>query len=216
MTLSDQDKNDIESHVKNVLSGILRTWGIIIGVTNLLVILSALIYVFFILPGSAAQEAKSQINKEIAGLKDKIIEQSSEALISLGKVQGSIDQVNDNIEPLNKKYVDATKELDMVRNDIKTLLTPEQKNSAAIIREIEKNPKAESILSMLSELNLNFGKRAIIGCGNPKSGKYNDCQCSEGSILVGVRHADVFGDDKDTEKIIGIVCQEVAVGIKSR
>lgn len=211
MALSDQDKNDIKIHVKNVLSGIVQTWGIIIGVTNLLVILSALIYVFFILPGSAAQEAKSQINTEIAGLKESIIEQSSEALISLGKVKGNIDQVNEDIEPLNKKYSDASKELDMIRKDIKTLLTPEQKNSAAILRELENSPKADSILGMLSELKLKFGKIDNIGCKNPKSGTSDVCQCPKDSILIGISHADIRGDDKDTERITGIWCQEISI-----
>ena len=153
MPLSSQDKSELQAYVKTELSQILKTWGIIIGATNLIVILSALIYVFFILPGSAAQEAKSQINKEIVGLKENIIQQSSGALISLGKVEGSIDQVKNNIEPLNIKYLEASKDLDLIRKDIKTLLTPEQKNSAAILRELEKTPKAEEILGKLSGLD---------------------------------------------------------------
>ena len=36
-------------------------------------------------------------------------------------------------------------------------------------------------------------------------------QCDEGSILAGILHADVPGDDKDTEKIVGIVCQEISL-----
>jgi hypothetical protein len=81
-------------------------------------------------------------------------------------------------------------------------LTQNINNATSRIQDsIQKN-----INQQISNLRVSFNETQTDDCRNPRSGTKNTCRCDEGMILLGVLHADVRDDDKDTEKVVGIVC----------
>ncbi|MEW8437584.1 MAG: hypothetical protein AB2689_05445 [Candidatus Thiodiazotropha taylori] len=156
-TESDETKELIRTEVKKELFKILREWGILVGATNVAVIVGAVVYVFFILPNSAAQEAKSQINSEIVDLKSDVIKKSSEALVELGKVLGSVEQTKVQLNTLRQKFDITSKDLESVKNEVALIQDPNRADYAKLLKTLSTSGDARTILvnqdHILKELN---------------------------------------------------------------
>ena len=152
MDLDDGTRGEIEALVSEEVKRILWNWGRIAGISNVLVLLGALGYVFFLLPGHAAQEAKGQINDEISALKENIIKQSGDALISVGEVVGTTNTLKRNIELLDRDYSEANEEMSQIRKDISIIQESRGLDLANIIRVINNSPKASDIITEMGRI----------------------------------------------------------------
>lgn len=154
MGISQERKNEIHFEVRQELKRHLKTWGALFGITNLVALIGLGFYVFFFAPKNAVQEAKAQINNEIYALKENLLNQSSNALIEVGKIQGRIELIDENTDSLRIEYIKATELLNEIQSDISKLADADREELALIIERLEKYPDTKTLLSRISGLDI--------------------------------------------------------------
>jgi len=150
MQLTDKAKETIRGQAKEELRTeavrVIKTWGLAFGVTNVVALLASLVYVFGFLPSQAAVMARTQLNLEIAELKNKVIEESTAAIMKVGEVRGKALLVKEELDKTHK-------DLDTIKSEVAVINAGKRKDLASLIGSLNASPTAQEILARVEKVD---------------------------------------------------------------
>jgi len=175
----DGGASELSEDAKKAIHSYLAKLALFFGVPNAIFVLGAFVYVLFLLPGQAAEQANSKLDQEIALIRGALIDSSVEAIEESGKARAAIKRVTD-LEP----------EIAALESNVAALASADAANAGAIINALKANPLAEEALSVVARVEtLENRKPAQNACEwTPVAAGGNAvARCPAGKYIAGVR-----------------------------
>jgi hypothetical protein len=105
MALRDDEKRDISDEVRQEIGRILKTWGTLLGLTNVIVLGSLIGYIFFVIPERATEKVDDLVNER---LKVEIEQINEDVERDLGRINTQVDRLVDTaIDKSTEAFEDA-------------------------------------------------------------------------------------------------------------
>lgn len=148
--------------IREYVGSLILRWGTILGVANLVVLMSALGYVFFILPGRAATEVAPRIQAQLASGVNTLNTEVYKVLVDAGKAQQIIKSATDQTSIFDTRIGAISSKLAQMEVDIARVEKSNLSDISNIIKIIESSPNVGSLIVKLTEAEdsiKNFEKR---------------------------------------------------------
>ena len=117
-------------------------------------------------------------------------------------VAAECNEIRECMDAMVSLANDLLKKQATLENNIATL-------EIELQNEIDK--REDDLRKVIEELTTKIPSMDIVGCSDPRSGQVISCSCPDNKVLVGIRHHDVPGDKKNTERIVGIICSDLII-----
>lgn len=157
------------------------------GIPNVVVLVGAMAYVFFVLPGIATEQARAQIETQSSTLTSQFIEAATNALLVTGKAQQSAESLGKRGSEIEKQVTEIKTMLDEFKDSppleyaglLKKLLeSPDLVDNAKLIGTVK---------AIENRLNVIPTPTAAQGYGNSSwANVRKTASCPDGLIATGI------------------------------
>lgn len=159
-SLKEGDRAAINSYLRKI--------AFVFGIPNLLVLLGGYIYLVNVVPGHAAQEARSQIQNEISVIYNSVLNESTAALKAVGAAEEKASAVANTAEKnvryqisqANELIRNVEVEIAKVEGQVEALSGVSLEDAAAVAEVLANDPKTDKLISSLG-MYLNNVPRVI-------------------------------------------------------
>jgi len=141
-TLSDKQKLEINSYVGNLV----KSWLTWLGIANFAVLLTALIYIFFILPGKAVSEIKTQVDTDIKSMNQELNKEMRKALLDYERVRGKLDKIKSETEII-------ISDIKSIKDDLSIIEKGDINQAAKLIQLLDGSTEVKNILEKYNSLS---------------------------------------------------------------
>lgn len=110
-----QDESRLTPAAKEEIHRYLWKLAAPFGITNLIAVVVGLSYIFFVLPNTATEQARAQIQSQSSNLTERFIEASSTALLASGKAQANAEAIAQRSQEIEKQYKEIQARVDSIK-----------------------------------------------------------------------------------------------------
>ena len=202
VTLTDEAKAEINRYLWRIAA--------YLGVTNLLAIGAGFVYIFFVLPTTAAEQARAQIQAQSSTLTSKFIEAAAIALVDSGKSQANAALLTERGKEIDRQFRELQVKFDAVKGTSAEQLADLVAKLKAL-PDLGKNLELVSLVQKIEgRLNAGFVS-STIGYGRGAwSNTSKTALCPAGQIATGIEV--VYGGTCNSQcNADGGIVQEVKV-----
>ena len=181
-----------------------------LGVANLSAIAAGLVYIFFILPTTAAEQARAQIQAQSAALTSKFIESAAVALVDTGKSQANAALLTERGKEIDRQFKELQTKFDAVKGTSAEQLADLVAKLKAL-PDLGKNLELVSAVQKLEGRLNSASSTASIGYGRGAwSNTSKSAVCLAGQVAVGIEV--IYGGTCNSQcNADGGVVQEIKV-----
>jgi hypothetical protein len=157
------------------------------GITNLVAVFVGLSYIFFVLPNTATEQARAQIQNQSSKLTEKFIEASSAALLASGKAQANAEAISQRSQEIERQYKDIQGRVDLIKGTT-TMQLAELVEKIKTIPDLGKNLELIAAVKSL-ETRLNPPQLSVPPQGygtGPWVNVVKLANCQTGHIATGI------------------------------
>lgn len=154
-SLSAEQKLEVATYVSSLIKG----WLAWLGVANLAVLIGAIVYIFFILPGKAVTEATNRVESDISRITKNLSEQVEANLVKFGQAQ-------ERFETLNRELKDTSKQFKFIKADIAEIQQGNVGEAANFLHALKEAPEVSQIIQRISQLEQKSNRFVITAGGS--------------------------------------------------
>ena len=174
MKLTEEGRDAIRQEVSNLL----RAWGTVLGVTNLIALAGVLWFVFTQLPVNAAQLAETQIRSQVESVTEPVISSALRAFeaVNLAQVNAErltqeigektinvqtetdlviekVDKLDESIAKVQQAATEAQSKTEAIESALNALEQTDEVELGKIVEQLSQNPEVIDLAITLSEIN---------------------------------------------------------------
>jgi len=148
-SLSAQDQLDIQKYVSSVL----KEWLGWIGAINLIFLIGAMTYVFFVLPDKAASEASRKIEDKLSTYINALEQKIPQVFEKSGRLEERLEGIETAAKAFRLKNDELKRLFAQASEDLAEIKGKPEYQVAETIRALNQASEAKEIVSKLQELN---------------------------------------------------------------